>query len=407
MRWIASPAERSPSSIALCYETEVRKSTQPPAFCPHRPPCPGCPRFGAGGIPRPALDALASLAHDAGLAAPVPIEGAPFGYRLRARLAVRGRATSPKIGLFQEGSHRIADIPRCPIHHPLVNDVAAEVRRAIRATGTPPYADQTHRGLVRYVQIVVERSSGRAQVVVVGNGDDPAPLRPLLTALADALGDRLHSLWWNGQPARTNAILGPHWDKVRGADAVRESLGGADVFFPPGAFGQANLDLAERIVAEVAAWVPDGARVVEFHAGCGVIGLGLARRVARIAMNEVSAAALDGLALGCAALPPEARARATVLPGEAGVHTDAIAWADVVIADPPRKGLEERLLGALSAEPPRRVALVSCNLTAGLREIQRLRAGGLRLAALTPYALFPHTDHVETVALLERTAATQ
>jgi len=337
----------------------------------------------------------------------VPIEGPPFGYRLRARLAVRGRATSPKIGLFQEGSHRIVDIPRCPIHHPLVNDVAAEVRRAIRVTRTPPYADHTHRGLVRYVQIVVERSSGRAQVVVVGNGDDPVALQPLLTALADALDDRLHSLWWNGQPARTNAILGPHWSKVRGADAVRESLGGADVFFPPGAFGQANLDLAERMVAEVAAWVPDGTRVLEFHAGCGAIGLGLARRVAHVAMNEVSPAGLGGLALGCAALPPDTRARATVLSGEAGSHTDAVARADVVIADPPRKGLEERLVGALSAQPPFRVALVSCNLATGLREIGRLRAAGLRLAALTPYALFPHTDHVETVALFERMAATQ
>src|SRR5262245_65271066 len=140
MRWIASPSERSPSSIVPCYETKVRKSTQPPASCPHRPPCPGCPRFGAPGIPDAALDALAALARETGLAVPVPIEGAPFGYRLRARLAVRGRATSPKIGLFQEGSHRIVDIPRCPIHHPLVNVVAAEARRAIRATGTPPYA---------------------------------------------------------------------------------------------------------------------------------------------------------------------------------------------------------------------------------------------------------------------------
>ena len=348
---------------------------------------------------------MTALAREAGLAAPVPVEGAPFGYRLRARLAVRGRATSPKIGLFQEGSHRIADIPRCPIHHSLVNDVATELRRTIRATGTPPYAEQAHRGLVRYLQVVVERRSGRAQVVVVGNGDDPEPLRPLLAALADALEDRLHSLWWNGQPARTNAILGPHWEKVRGEDAVRESLGGADVFFPPGAFGQANLDLAERMVAEVAAWVPDEARVLEFHAGCGAIGLGLARRVARIVMNEVSTAALHGLALGRDALAPEARARAAILPGEAGTHADAIAEADVVIADPPRKGLEERLLAALSARPPRRVALVSCNLAAGLREARRLRAAGLTLAALTPYALFPHTEHVETVALFERPAA--
>jgi tRNA/tmRNA/rRNA uracil-C5-methylase (TrmA/RlmC/RlmD family) len=370
--------------------------------CPHRPPCPGCPRFGASGIAGEALDALAALAREAGLEAPVPVCGAPFGYRLRARLAVRGRAASPKIGLFQENSHRITDIPRCPIHHPLVNETAAAVRRAIRATGAAPYNDGAHRGLVRYVQIVIERPTGRVQVVVVGNGDDPEPLRPLLAALACDLGERLHSLWWNGQPARTNAILGPHWARIHGDDAVRERLGGADVFFPPGAFGQANLDLAEHIVAQVSDWVPDGARVLEFHAGCGAIGLGLAARVRHLTLNEVSPAALEGLERGRAALTPDVRVRTTVLPGGAGTHAGAIAAADVVIADPPRKGLEPELLDALCARPPRRVALVSCNLAAGLREARRLREAGLGLAALSPYALFPHTEHVETVALFER-----
>jgi 23S rRNA (uracil1939-C5)-methyltransferase len=95
-------------------------------------------------------------------------------------------------------------------------------------------------------------------------------------------------------------------------------------------------------------------------------------------------------------------ARTHVLAGEARAHAAAIADADVVIADPPRKGLEARLLDALAAAPPRRLALVSCNPQACVREARRLHAAGLSLAALTPYALFPHTDHVETVALFER-----
>lgn len=380
----------------------MRKSTQPAASCPHRPPCPGCPRFGASDIAPAAHALLEELARDVGIALSSAVEGPPFGYRMRARLAVRGRASSPKIGLFQEGSHRITDIPRCPIHHPLVNEVAAAVRAAIRATGTAPYADRTHGGLVRYLQVVVERPTQRAQVVVVGNGTDAVALRPLLAALSAELGERLHSLWWNGQPERTNAILGPHWEKILGDEAVCERLGGAEVFFPPGAFGQANLDLAEHIVAQVATWVPDGSRVLEFHAGCGAIGLGLAARVRSVTFNEVSPAGLEGLARGRAVLAPEAAARTRVLAGEAGAHAAAIADADVVIADPPRKGLEARLLDALAAAPPRRLALVSCNPQACVREARRLHAAGLSLAALTPYALFPHTDHVETVALFER-----
>jgi len=374
-----------------------------PAACPHRPPCPGCPRFGETGLPDEARAALATLVAEAGLPPPAVVEGMAFGYRHRARLAVRGRAPSPKIGIFQEGSHRIVDMPRCLVHHPLVNEVAAATRAAVRRTGVAPYGDRAHRGVLRYLQVVVERRSGTAQVVLVANDDRPEALKPLAGEITRDLGSRLHSLWWNGNPARTNAILGPSWHRWAGPAAVREVLGGAEVFFPPGAFGQSNLPLFEDIVAQVARRVPDGARVAEFHAGCGAIGLGLLPRVARIAFNEVAPAALDGLAMGLAARPDAERARAAVLPGPAADHTAAVRDADVVIVDPPRRGLDDALLGSLVAEPPARLIVISCSLDAFLRDTRTLLAGGrMRLAAVVPYALFPHTAHVETLASFER-----
>ena len=68
------------------------------------------------------------------------------------------------------------------------------------------------------LQVVVERASQRAQVVLVGNAADPAPLAPLASALEDLLASELHSLWWNGNPARTNVILGPHWHRFSGPE---------------------------------------------------------------------------------------------------------------------------------------------------------------------------------------------
>lgn len=371
--------------------------------CPHRPPCPGCPRIGRPGIPSAALDALATLAAEAGLPPPAAVEGPPTEWRHRARLAVRGRPSSPKVGIFQEGSHRIADIPHCLVHHPLVNAVAAAVRDAVRRTGTPPYADGPHRGLLRYVQVVVERASDAAQVVLVANDVEPRALEPLAGALAATLGARLHSLWWNGNPERTNVILGGRWHRWSGPEAVCETIGGARVFYPPGAFGQANLPLADRLVAQVHAWVPDGARIVELHAGVGAIGLGLVGRAAHATFNEVSADGLAGLALGVGALAHTLRARTRVLPGSATDHLAALDDADVVICDPPRRGLEPALLARLVAEPPRRLALVSCNLDAFLVEARAVCAGGrTALRAVVPFALFPWTSHTETVALFER-----
>ncbi len=315
---------------------------------------------------------------------------------------VRGRAASPKVGLFQAGSHRIVDTPRCAVHHPLINEVASALRRAIRETRTQPYADRPHAGLLRAVQVVVERASGRAQVVLVARSDDPHSLDAVATRLHAELGDRIQGLFWNGNPARTNAILGTRWRRIAGEPMLCERIGGAAVFFPPGAFGQANLPLFERIAARVRAWVPEGARVAEFHAGCGALGLGLLERAARVVMNEREPAALEGLARGLAELAPALRERAEVAPGPAAEHAARIGDADCVVVDPPRRGLDPELLTALQDRPPAQLVYVSCGLEAFLLEADALARAGLVPAELVAVALFPYTDHVETVARFER-----
>lgn len=318
---------------------------------------------------------------------------------------VRGRGRSPKIGLFQEGSHRIVDTPQCRVHHPRLNEVAGGVRRAIRAAGVAPYADRPHVGLVRAIQGVVERQSQTVQLVLVTNDDSPDSAKGLIDSLGSECDGLLHSLWWNGNPARTNVILGPHWAHLEGPATVREEVGGVAIHYPPAAFGQNHLELADRLASQVADWIPDGARVCEFHAGCGALGLGCLDRVERLTLNELSPAGLEGLAAGLAERPESERARARVVAGRAGEHRDLARDADVVIVDPPRRGLEPELLEALIADPPARLIAVSCGLDAFERETRALLEGGrMELVELQAFDLFPFTEHVETLARFERHA---
>jgi 23S rRNA (uracil1939-C5)-methyltransferase len=373
------------------------------APCPHRPPCPGCPRYGEPGIAPRARAALSAFAVAAGLPEPAVIDAPGLGSRHRARLMVRGRTRTPKIGLFQEGSHRIADIPQCRIHHPLINRVAGAVRAAVRDAGIEPYADRPHRGALRAIQVVVERRSQSAQLVLVENAPAPGPVAELAGPLARALGADLHSVWWNGNSQRANTILGPAWRHLAGPEVVLEEVGGSAIAFPPGAFGQSHPVLADRIAQRVQRAIPDGARAVEFHAGCGPLGMGLLRRAARVAFNEVNEASLDGLARGIALRPESERARAVVRAGPAAEHLDLLDGADAVIVDPPRSGLEPALLDALCAAPPERLVWVSCGLDAFLVQAAALlERSPLRLTALEAYALFPFTEHVETLAHFAR-----
>ena len=346
---------------------------------------------------------LAGLAADHGLPEPPVESAAGAGFRLRARLAIRGRVGAPKVGLFELGTHRVVHIPNCAVHNPLVNRVAGIVRRAIAETRLTCYSDQAQLGLLRYLQVVVERASQAAQVVLVVNDPSPEPLGPCLALVRERLGKQLHSLWVNVNTAHGNTILGPDFIPWCGPASVVEHFGGAAVHYPPGAFGQSNLDLAAGLIASVAAWVPPGSRVAEFYAGVGAIGLSLLDRVSAISLNEAAPQSLLGLELGLAALQHDARAKVTVWPGDAGAMHACARGADVVIADPPRKGLDPGLLAALLRDPPARFIYVSCGLEAFLADTARLTAGGrLRLAQLQVFNLLPNTLHVEILARFER-----
>jgi 23S rRNA (uracil1939-C5)-methyltransferase len=380
-----------------------RPESGAPVSCPHRPPCAACPRFGAPGIAPEPRNALDELARRHGLPDVGVVSGATTGFRLRARLAIRGRLGSPKVGLFELGTHRVVHIPHCIVQHPLINRVAAVVRRALVEAEVTSYSDRAHLGVARYLQVVVERSSQTAQVVLVGNCTSLEPLAACLGLIEKRLAGELHSLWFNSNCRESNTILGPQFQRWCGPDSVVEYFGGAAVHYPPGAFGQNNLEIAQAIIDHVRNEIPYGARVTEFYAGVGAIGLSVLERVGDIRMNEIGAHSLRGLELGLAQLEPPERAKICVVAGAAGGAANAASGAQVVIADPPRKGLDAELTTRLSESPPERFIYVSCGLGSFLEDAVRLTAGGkLRLAALTAFNLLPFTEHVETVARFER-----
>ncbi len=370
--------------------------------CPHRPPCLACPRFGESGIAPAARDALDELARAHGLPRISVVSGQMAGFRHRSRLAIRGRVGSPKLGLFEPGTHRVVHIPNCRVHHPLVNRVAGVVRRALVDARVTSYSDKAHLGLARHLQVVVARSSQTAQVLIVANSATFEPLAACFELIRERLGNELHSLWFNGNCERSNTILGPHFQLWCGPASVVEHFGGAAVHYPPGAFGQNNLDIAQSIIEHVRAEIPEGARVTEFYAGVGAIGLSVLAQVAEIRLNEVSPHSLHGLELALAQLDPASRAKISVVPGTAGAARMAAVGAQVVIADPPRKGLDPGLAQYLRENPPERFVYVSCGLESFLEDVSLLTASGtLRLTALTAFNLLPFTEHVETLARFE------
>jgi tRNA/tmRNA/rRNA uracil-C5-methylase (TrmA/RlmC/RlmD family) len=194
--------------------------------------------------------------------------------------------------------------------------------------------------------------------------------------------------------------------QLAGEPATEESIRGVSIFFPPGAFGQSHLPLFERAVERISNLVPAGSTIAEFYCGVGSIGLILLGRSKAIRFNERSSQGLQGLELGLAARPARERARATVLPGAAGERLDALQGAELVVVDPPRRGLDEPLRRALAETPPDRLVYLACGLESLIADLDRLqRPGHLRLRGLEVFDFFPFTEHVETLVWLDRVSA--
>jgi 23S rRNA (uracil1939-C5)-methyltransferase len=191
-----------------------------------------------------------------------------------------------------------------------------------------------------------------------------------------------------------------------GEEAIEEELCGLRFRVRPNAFLQTNTAMAERIyeLAGEYAGLSGSETVYDLYCGIGTIGLTMASRALTVWGVEVSeesvACALENAELN-------GISNAAFFAGEVGAAIeelrDRAGPPDVAVVDPPRAGLSSKALRRLARLEAPRIVYVSCNPTTLAGNVKELeREWGYRLARARPVDMFPHTPHVETVALLTR-----
>lgn len=335
--------------------------------------------------------------------------GAVCHWRCRAKLATRGASSAPLIGLFEEGSHRLVDIPFCKVHHPAINRAVDLLRAWITRHHISLYDEKSGKGLLRYIQLAVERSTQKVQLVLVLNEApnqtwDIGPNKALIEDLWGTLHGGWHSLWTNFNTRRDNVIFGPEWKHLCGEMWLWEQFLGRNVCFHPASFVQANLEMFERLLERLIDFVPQNADLLEFYAGVGAIGLALVERCRRVQCVEIVPLAQQCFEMSYAQLPIHLKERIAYKSGSAGAHATLLQCAgEVVIVDPPRKGLEPQLLQALCADATsRRLIYISCGWESFQRDCKALLLGGWKLRDAEGYLFFPGSEHLETLAIFDK-----
>ncbi len=368
------------------------------------PPCPLAPRCGGCGWLSLAPRAQLALRLDglrralAGAGSPPPDEEpvrvevlpapATLGYRWRLRFQAALDREPPAIGFHRPGSRRVLDVAACPLAAPPLGHLYRDVRRQLLA--------ERPRDLTGLELSTLP--GARGGLLFLNPRDRPPASWPglgerLLAAIPRLAGVAV-------RPPSPRSPARPGFPDLLGSPLVLGRLpSGAPVAVAARGFLQGNLPAADRL-ADLVARLADpaaGARVLDLHAGAGLLSWRLAARGGDVLAIEVDRLA----AAAAAALPSPPAGSLRVRPGRAEEAGEAIRHAEVVVTDPPRSGLGA-LAGTLAREGPPRLVLVSCSVEALARDLPRLREGGYRVDRLVAVDLFPHTRHLEVVTLLRR-----
>lgn len=369
--------------------------------CPHfKPGCSGCVIDQNLGHP-PLFDEVhtyfkTTLNYDAST-----IHGNLKGWRYRAKLAVRGSFEDPLVGLFKEGTHDVLDIPLCQVQHPTLNKAADILREWIKEQQIIPYNEITGKGELRYLQLTYEKKTNLAQVVLVLNQEiNPDKLSQLWVKGRGIF----HSLWSNLNSKRTNKIWGDVWDLLYGEEWLAIPLLGHEYYFHPAAFIQANPEMFEALLVDLHQHLLKDKKIVEYYAGVGVIGLStLAMGIKSLILSELNPMGKKCFKKNLNYFPQELQKKAVYHELNAAKGATFLTDAEIVIVDPPRKGMEPGLLhNLIAAKKVEQLIYISCGWESFKKESALLIENGFTLTFAKGYLFFPGTNHIETLAIFSR-----
>lgn len=297
----------------------------------------------------------------------------------------------PTLGFHARGRwDLIVDVEDCHLASEAGNEARNAVREWARAEAVPAYDARARRGVLRNLAVREGRRTGQVQTrLVTTKARFPRPPVDLHTIV-------------EGDSGSSDGPTG-----VLGEERLREEVCGLRLQMSHGAFFQTNTEMAERLYAVAAefAGLQGRERVFDLFCGIGTIGLTMARQAGEVWGLEIVPEAIADAERNAKANKIE-NAHFMASNARTGVRPllEKAGKPDVVIVDPPRAGLSQKIVRRVIECEAERIVYVSCNPTTLAPNAAQLGEAGYKLARVRPVDMFPQTPHIECVALFERDA---
>ena len=322
-------------------------------------------------------------------------------YRNKAQFPV---APGPRVGFYQERTHRVTDVEDCLLQPTAAARLRAAALEWMKAHHVSAYDERTGRGLVRHVYVRTNRE-GQSLFCLLVNGST-VPHEGELVALLRAAEPGLVGVVAGVNQKKNNVILGDTYRALWGDDFLMDTLCGFQFKLSVPSFYQVNADQAEVLYGRALefAQLTGTETVLDLYCGIGTISLVLAQKAGKVYGAEVLPQAVEDARENA---KRNGVANTAFLCADAGEAARQLAAKgvkpDVVCVDPPRKGLASDVIDTIAAMGPARIVYVSCDPGTLARDVKLFAAHGYALQKAEAVDLFPRTAHVESVALLEKT----
>ena len=322
--------------------------------------------------------------------------GPEAAFRNKAKMVIGGTAEAPTLGIL-DAERRGVDLSGCGITAEGLRAAFPAIKAFIGSAGLAPYDVASRRGELKHV-LLTEAPDGSLMARFVLRSTEALPrIRKRLPELRAAL-PRLTVATANILPAHVALLEGDEEHVLTTNDALTMRVGALDLGLPPRSFFQTNTAVAAALYRQARAWAdqlrPPPATVWDLYCGIGGFALSLAGEGRVVTGVETSAEAV-------------AAANGVGAPGARFVAADATGWAreqgavpELVVVNPPRRGLGPELADWLESSGVPTAIYSSCNPDTLARDLERMPS--LRAREARVFDMFPQTEHLEVMVLLER-----
>ena len=328
----------------------------------------------------------------------------PYHYRNKAQYPVGiDKSGNPVIGVFANRTHEIIPIEKCLIQDERTEEIAKYIVNYITRNNISIYNEKTRKGLVRHIVTKIGKRTNEIMVILVINGNEIPDENKLVKELTSKFTN-IKTIIKNINKKNTNVILGEKNVTIYGNGYIKDKLGNLTFKISPASFYQVNPSQAEKLykIGVDAADITKEDVVFDLYCGIGTISLFMAQYAKKVYGIEIVEQAVKDAVENA---KMNGINNAEFIAGDVeNVLDDLInvqkIMPDIVMVDPPRRGLDKTSIKNMLEIKPKKIVYISCNPATLMRDLKELE-GAYEIKSIKPVDMFPFTGHVECCALLE------